>query len=80
MQRWFRENDVEYLRPYPNALIGAEPLQGAELFSPAEDDWGLENVLSQVGWAKSLSYEGGLWVTIGRKSDSARPASLPVEN
>lgn len=65
--RWFRENDVEYVRTFPDALIGAEPLQGAELFEPAEDDWGFENVLSQIGWARTLSHEGGLWVTIGRK-------------
>jgi len=67
VQRWFRENDVDYLRTYPNALIGAEPLQGAELFEPAEDDWGLENVLSQMAWSTTLGSEGGLWVTIGRK-------------
>lgn len=70
VQRWFRENDVEYLRTYPNALIGADPLEGAALFDPAEDDWGFENVLSQVAWASSLGKEGGLWVTIGRKSAS----------
>lgn len=67
VQRWFRENDVEYLRTYPNALIGAEPLEGAALFEPAEDDWGFENVLSQIAWAGSLGQEGGLWVTVGRK-------------
>jgi hypothetical protein len=67
VQKWFRENDVEYMRTYPNALIGAEDLSGGELFSEAEDDWGVENVLSQIGWAGTLSHEGGLWVTIGRK-------------
>jgi SAM-dependent methyltransferase len=67
VQSWFRENDVDYLRTYPNSLIGAEPLQGGDLFEPAEDDWGLENVLSQIGWSSTLAHEGGLWVTIGRK-------------
>jgi SAM-dependent methyltransferase len=67
VQGWFEENGIEYLRTYPDSLIAAAPLEGAQLFQPAEDDWGLENVLSQIGWAKSLSYEGGLWVTIGRK-------------
>jgi len=67
VHRWFRENDVEYLRTFPNALIGAEPLQGAELFDQAEDDWGVESVLSQIGWATSLGHEGGLWVTVGRR-------------
>jgi len=71
VQRWFRENDVDYLRTYPNALIGAEPLARGELFEPAEDDWGFENLLSQVGWAAALAREGGLWVTVGRRQDRA---------
>jgi SAM-dependent methyltransferase len=68
VQGWFRENGVEYLRTYPNALIGAEDLEGRELFEEAEDDWGVENVLSQIAWARSLGHEGGLWVTIGRRA------------
>ena len=70
VQRWFRENDIEYLRTYPNALIASDALEGAALFDPAEDDWGFENVLSQVGWAASLGREGGLWVTVGRARSS----------
>ncbi len=73
--RWFRENDIDYVRTYPNALIGAEPLQGAELFEPAEDNWGFENVLSQIAWAKALASEGGLWVSIGRKRERASVVS-----
>lgn len=75
VQRWFRENDVEYLRTYPNALIGAEDLEGAQLFDPAEDNWGLENVLSQIAWSTTLGNEGGLWVTIGQKRGEAAVAS-----
>lgn len=67
VQRWFHENDIDYLRTYPDALIGAEPLEGAALFEPADDDWGLENVLSQIAWATTLGKEGGLWITIGKK-------------
>lgn len=66
---WFGENDIEYVRTYPNALIGAEPLEGAELFDAAEDNWGFENVLSQIAWSKALASEGGLWVTIGRRRE-----------
>jgi SAM-dependent methyltransferase len=69
VQRWFKGAGIEYVRSYPDTLIGAEPLKGAELFTSAEDNWGFENVLGQIGWAFTLSYEGGLWVTIG-----ARPA------
>jgi SAM-dependent methyltransferase len=67
VHRWFRENDVEYLRTFPNALLGAEPLQRGELFERAEDDWGIENLVSQIGWGVSLAHEGGLWITVGRR-------------
>jgi SAM-dependent methyltransferase len=76
VQGWFRENGIEYLRTYPNALIGAAALEGPALFDEAEDDWGFENVLSQIAWAGSLSHEGGLWVTIGRRAEGA-PAVAP---
>ncbi len=67
VQRWFRENGVDFLRTYPNALIAAEALEGDALFRAAEDNWWLENWLSQLGWAKTLAHEGGLFVTIGRR-------------
>ena len=66
VQRWFRENGIDYVRSFPNTLIGAEPLQDDELFVPAEDNWGFENVLAQMGWAVTTSHEGGLFVVIGR--------------
>jgi SAM-dependent methyltransferase len=72
VQRWFRHNDVEYLRTFPNALIGEAPLEPNALFTPAADDWWFENLLSQIGWAKSLGHEGGLFVTIGRRSVGSR--------
>jgi SAM-dependent methyltransferase len=64
VQRWFEENDVEYLRAYPSALIGEEP---EELLAPATDNWRLEGWLAQVGWMRSLGHEGGLFITIGRR-------------
>jgi SAM-dependent methyltransferase len=68
VQGWFRESGVEYLRTYPDSLFASEPLDGAALFEPADDDWALENWISQLGWMRTLAHEGGLWVTIGRKS------------
>lgn len=68
VQKWFAENDVEYVRTYPNTLIGQEPLAEDELFVPVEDDWSFENVLSQMSWTSTWS-EGGLFVVIGRKAD-----------
>jgi SAM-dependent methyltransferase len=74
VQRWFRESGVEYLRTYPDSLFASEALEGAALFEPAEDDWPFENWVSQLGWMKTLAHEGGLWVTIGRRSPRATSA------
>ena len=67
VQRWFGENAIEYVRTYPSALIGQEPLEGDELFADAGDDWGFESLLAQLSWARSLWSEGGLFIVIGRK-------------
>ena len=66
VQGWFRENGVRYLRCYPDTLFAADRLQGPALFEPAEDDWPFENLVAQLGWAKALGGEGGLFVTIGQ--------------
>jgi SAM-dependent methyltransferase len=68
VRAWFRENDVEYLRSYPSALLGSDAPRPDELFSPAEDDWWPEALLAQLGWIVGLGAEGGLFVIIGRKS------------
>ena len=70
VQRWFRDNDVDYLRSYPSALLGEGAPLGDELFSPAEDDWWPEGVLAQIGWMVGLGAEGGLFVVIGRRAPS----------
>jgi 2-polyprenyl-3-methyl-5-hydroxy-6-metoxy-1,4-benzoquinol methylase/uncharacterized protein YbaR (Trm112 family) len=67
VQRWFRENGIAYLRAYPSALLGTDPPDGWELFTPAEDDWGPEHLVSQLAWMRTLAAEGGLFVTIGRR-------------
>lgn len=79
VQRWFRDNGVDYVRSYPNTLIGQEPLAGDELFVPAEDNWGFENLLAQISWAASLWSEGGLFVMIGRKRLTATGGGTPRE-
>lgn len=70
VQRWFRASGVQYLRTYPDSLLASEPLplETASLFTPADDDWGFENWIAQLRWTKTLAHEGGLWVTIGRKT------------
>ena len=65
MQSWFDENGVEYVRAYPSALIGEDP---DDLFAPAADNWRLEAWLAQLGWMRTLGHEGGLFVTVGRRS------------
>ena len=66
VQGWFRENRVEYLRAFPDTLLASEPPRGGDLFCAAGDDWAFENVLAQLGWARTLSHEGGLFVVVGR--------------
>jgi 2-polyprenyl-3-methyl-5-hydroxy-6-metoxy-1,4-benzoquinol methylase len=72
VQNWFRENDVEYLRCYPSALLDDDAPDGDELFSKAEDDWWPEGILAQLGWMRTLGAEGGLFVVIGRRRGARR--------
>jgi SAM-dependent methyltransferase len=64
VRSWFARNNVEYVRTYPGLLIGEEP---GDLFASDADYWPLEAWLSQIGWMASLGYEGGLFVTVGRR-------------
>jgi SAM-dependent methyltransferase len=64
VQTWFNENNVEYVRTYPSALIGEAP---DGLFTAAGDTWRPEAWLAQLGWMRSLGPEGGLFVTVGRR-------------
>lgn len=65
VQRWFAENDVEYLRSYPSAVLGDDE---SPLFDPAPDNWRPEGWLAQIGWMRALGHEGGLFFTVGRRS------------
>ena len=67
VQGWFDENGVDYVRAYPSALVGEDR---ANLFAPAADNWRLEAWLAQLGWIATLGQEGGLFVTVGRRSHS----------
>jgi SAM-dependent methyltransferase len=64
VQKWFAENDVEFVRAYPSALIGEAP---DDLFAFADDNWLLEGWLTQLGWMQALGHEGGLFVTVGQR-------------
>ena len=65
VQKWFAENGVDYLRAYPSALLDGD---SKELFSPDRDNWRFEGWLAQLGWIGSIGYEGGLFVTVGRRT------------
>jgi SAM-dependent methyltransferase len=67
VQAWFEENDVDYVRTYPSALLGDE--EGG-LFECAPDNWRLEAWLAQLSWAWTLGHEGGLFITVGRRTAS----------
>jgi SAM-dependent methyltransferase len=64
VQEWFSENDVEYIRAYPSALLGDAT---EDLFTPAVDNWRPEAYLAQLGWMRTLGHEGGLFITVGRR-------------
>ena len=71
VQRWFADNGVEYLRTYPSALVGRGDdidRDADHLFTHAADNWQLEGWLAQLAWMRTLGHEGGLFVTIGRRS------------
>lgn len=65
VQRWFAENGVEYVRAYPSALLDEDD---SELFARAPDNWRLEGWLAQLRWMRTLGHEGGLFITVGRRS------------
>ncbi|HEX9483977.1 MAG TPA: methyltransferase domain-containing protein [Gemmatimonadaceae bacterium] len=65
VQGWFAESDVEYMRTYPDALLGTE---SGELFQQAADNWPIEGWLAQLGWMRLLGHEGGLFVIVGRRT------------
>ena len=65
VQRWLEAAGFAYVRAYPSTVTAEPPLGKGGLFDPAEDSWGLENVLHQLSWCWSLGREGGLFVVIG---------------
>jgi 2-polyprenyl-3-methyl-5-hydroxy-6-metoxy-1,4-benzoquinol methylase len=65
VQRWFAENAVEYIRTYPSSVLDND---AGELFERATDNWRVEGWLAQLGWIWALGHEGGMFVTIGRRS------------
>jgi 2-polyprenyl-3-methyl-5-hydroxy-6-metoxy-1,4-benzoquinol methylase len=75
VQRWFEASGVAYLRTYPSTVTGEPELERGGLFTPAADDWALENVLHQLCWSWTLGREGGLFVVVGRAR--ARSAGSP---
>lgn len=64
VQGWFEENDVDYVRAYPSAVLG-EPSE--DLFASAPDNWRAEGWLAQLGWMRTVGREGGLFFTMGRR-------------
>jgi SAM-dependent methyltransferase len=65
VQGWFRDNQIEYLRAFPSALLADEP---EDLFTQSPDDWALEGLAAQLSWMRSLGGEGGLFVVVGARA------------
>ena len=72
VQGWFAENHIEYLRAFPSAVMGDRP---EALFARAADNWRVEGWLAQLGWMRVLGHEGGLFFTIGRRTDGSKSSS-----
>ena len=72
VQQWLADNDVEYIRTYPSALL-SDPSD--DLFAQCGDAWPPEQWLAQLAWMKSLGHEGGLFVTVGRRGADLRSAA-----
>jgi SAM-dependent methyltransferase len=73
--RWFRENDIDFLRTYPDSRFGAEELEGQELFTSAGDDWWFEGWVAQMTWMMTLAKEGGFGSRSERRNERARRRS-----
>jgi len=65
VQGWFARNGIEYVRAYPSALLSSD---SDDLFASCEDAWRPEQWMAQLSWMKTLGHEGGLFVTVGRKT------------
>ncbi len=75
VQKWFEENGVEYVRAYPSALLDTD---SKDLFANAGDNWRPEGWLAQLGWMRTLGHEGGLFVTVGRRTSRGDLTGLPI--
>jgi hypothetical protein len=64
VQGWFKENDADYLRTYPTAVLDEEPKR---LFDRAVDNWRVEGWLAQLSWMRLLGHEGGLFFIVGQR-------------
>jgi SAM-dependent methyltransferase len=67
--RWFRAEQVAFVRAYPSAQVHDE--HPDDLFAPEPDAWAPERWLAQIGWIGSLGGEGGLFVMVGRRMNGS---------
>jgi 2-polyprenyl-3-methyl-5-hydroxy-6-metoxy-1,4-benzoquinol methylase len=72
--RWFDANEVDYVRAFPSALMHEDEEEADDLFASQPDRWAPERWAAQLGWIGSLGHEGGLFVMVGRRPESAEPA------
>jgi SAM-dependent methyltransferase len=57
IQRWFADNDVDYLRSFPSTVLDDD---SEDLFARAVDDWRVERWIAQLGWMWTLGGEGAV--------------------
>jgi hypothetical protein len=60
---------VDFVRAFPRPRCTDEAPD--DLFAPQPDAWAPERWLAQIGWIGSLGHEGGLFVMVGRRRETA---------
>lgn len=65
---WFREEGVEYVGSVPSLRVGARLTGDERLFEPSALPGRLERILCQLGWMTTIGWEGGFFITIGRRA------------
>lgn len=64
---WFVRAGIEYVSSVPPISPGTVVAKPEDLFRPRPAGTRLAHLFAQLGWVRTLSKEGGYFVTIGRK-------------
>ena len=66
VQKWFAENDIEYLNCTP-PVLGTDGEFASSLFDQTDFGSAYKRTITQLGWIATIAREGALFDVIGRK-------------